>query len=105
METLLYAKYFVAFSVVVLSFSITFQLLSKIADFLIATLMLGAAAVVCFSIRDGHISSWTEVTGVSILFGVSACLVCIPLIPFSNIYRQQNKESSTLNQSTPAKSG
>lgn len=102
MEALFYVKYFVAFLLVVMSFGLTFQLIKRIADFLIALLMIGAAAVVCFSIYNGAISSWSEIVGVSTLLGIAACLICVPLIPLSSEHLKQAKNAPARTETTIA---
>ncbi len=98
MEDLLYIKYFAVFFLVILSFGLTFQLVRKIADILIATLIIGAAVGVCIGIYNGVISSWPEITAISILLGIAACLICMPIIPFSSEYLNKAKGSSTNQQ-------
>lgn len=103
MEFLLYVKFFAAFILVLISFGLTFRLIRRIADFVIVLLMMGAVAAVCVCIYNGVVSSWWEIVSASMLLGISACLICVPLIPFSSEYWKQAKNDSTTEQEATAK--
>jgi hypothetical protein len=84
MAPLLYVKYFSVFILVSISFGFTFLAIRKFADFLIALSIIGFTTATCASIYNGSISSWPQIAGVSIGAGILACLVCIPILPFSS---------------------
>lgn len=96
LDPILYVKFFVVFIFVILSFTLTLLLMRRIADLIIWLSIIGFTVVTCVSIYTGSISSWPEITGISILSGILACLVCIPILPFSSTYLNQLKTKSPI---------
>jgi hypothetical protein len=84
MLDLLYVKYAVAFITVVLAASSIFWLIKKIADLIIAIVLFGAFLIAYQGLNSGYISSWGELIASSILLGIIAGIICIPLFPFSS---------------------
>ena len=92
--SLLLAKYAAVLITIILTASITFWFIRKIADLIIFVSLLGAAWVVCQSIHDGNISSWAEAIGAAIGTGIIASLLCIPLLPLSSGNNEAKKSEN-----------
>jgi hypothetical protein len=82
-DMLLYAKYAAAIVSGCLAIGLTLKFIQKMADLLMAGLVLGAIGLPCVGIAMGALSGWSEVIGASIGSGLIAGLLCTPLIPLS----------------------
>lgn len=86
--SLLFAKYAAVLFTVLITAGITFWLIKRIADLIIAIALFGAALLVCQGIHDGSIASWIESIGLAVAGGAIASILCIPVLPLSSVIDQ-----------------
>lgn len=91
MDYLLYVKYAVAFLFVIIGFSFISWSVQKVADFLIALIMLSSVGLVCFALYQGSLSTWNDLIATSICAGLAAGILSIPLMPFSSYSVRSSK--------------
>lgn len=94
----IYVKYVAVFVVVWITAGITFKLIRKLSDLVIGLVLIGASGFACWELYNGNISTWSEVFGSSVLLGIGASVVCIPIMPFSSV-------GGLVDQQKPASNG
>lgn len=106
MEPLLAAKIGAALLLASLSLTATSFLVRKLVDLIIVVICLGAIAGAVGVVYTGAATTWEEVAGESILFGVAAGLVSTFLTPLSSLILLGAKSAAQkqqLPEAAPAK--